>query len=382
MRWLTAVAIGLLLSGCATRSDGPTPPAPPTPSALEGRVALNEIWRAQVGPTDPSLGGSLRPVLEGGRLYVASGERRDVRAFHADTGAPIWTTQLERRIAGGIGFGAGSVAVGGRDAWLTVLDAESGALRWETKLNGEILSAPAIDATTLVVRSSNGQIIGFDAQNGRRLWTYDYTPPPLSLHGTSRPIMVGGLVLVGLETGRLLALDSQSGGVVWNVEVASPSGRTELERMADIDGDPAIVGQNVFAASYQGHIVAVGLNNGRMAWGREFSSYTGLGADLQAVYAVDDAGVLWSFDSRNGNAAWSLDALRGTQLATPVVHGDYIVSGDDTGHLNWVRRQDGALLARTRVGSGAIVEPVLTANGRLYVLTSRGELAAYEAVQK
>lgn len=379
MEWLTAVVVALLLSGCATRGDGPTPPVP---SALEGGVALEQVWRANVGATDPDLGGSLRPVLDAGRLYVASGERRQVRAYAADSGTPIWTARLEHSVAGGIGYGAGLLAVGGRDARLTVLDADSGALRWEAELSGEILSAPVVNASTntLVVRASNGRIAGFDVLSGQRLWSYDYTPPPLSLHGSSRPIMAGDLVLVGLETGRLLALDSATGGVVWSAEVAPPSGRTELERMADIDGDPVVVGQEVYAASYQGRIVAVGLSSGRLAWGREFSSYTGLGADREAVYAVDESGVLWSFDPRNGNAAWSLDALRGARPVTPVLFGDYVVLGDATGHLNWVRRQDGALVARSFVARGAIVEPVLVERERLYALTSQGEVVAYRVV--
>lgn len=377
MRWVMAVALGLLLSGCATRSDGPAPPAP---SELEGGIVLDEVWRDNVGGADRESGGSLRPVLDAGRLYVASGERRQVRAYDAETGTRVWTTQLEHDVAGGVGYGAGLLAVGGRDAQLTVLDAESGALRWESRLAGEVLSAPAISAERLIVRSSNGRVGGFDAASGRRLWTYDYTLPALSLRGTSRPLIVRDLVLVGLETGRLLALDSETGGVVWSVEVAPPSGRTELERMADIDGAPVVVGQDVYAANYQGRIVAAGLSNGRVAWGREFSSYTGLAADLEAVYAVDDNGVLWSFDARNGNAAWSLDALRGAQPSEPVLYGDYVVLGDAAGYLNWVRRQDGALIARTLVGRGAIAEPVLIENGRLYAVTARGDVVAYEVV--
>ena len=54
--------------------------------------------------------------------------------------------------------------------------------------------------------------------------------------------------------GKLIALALQNGGLRWEATAAEPKGATELERIVDMSGAPALVGNTVCAASYQGRV--------------------------------------------------------------------------------------------------------------------------------
>lgn len=375
MRLLLLPALLLGLAACA--SPGRELPPPPPPTAFDAPLEPVEEWRASVGRTPATDSYRLAPALMGGRLYVAAAGGR-VSAFDAETGERLWRSDLDYTLSGGPGAGAEVIAVGSREGRVIGLDPRDGRVLWESGVTSEVMSVPAVATGVVVVRSGDGRVFGLDARNGRRLWLHDRTPPVLTLRGTGSPVIVGSLALVGLDGGRVVALNLRDGRVAWEAEVAAPRGRTELERMVDIDGDPVVMGNEVYAASYQGRLVGIGLHNGRVAWGREFSSHIGVGVDGERVYAVDSDYRVWAFDRFSGAAIWRQEDLQGVRLTAPVVYRDYLLVGDSDGYLNWLSVRDGELLDRTRVGRGEIRAAPLVAEGRIHALTSNGELRVYQ----
>ncbi len=374
MRRLLPLVLAVGLGACATTPDVPPPP-PPT--RFEQSIELQRQWQVGVGATPATESYVLRPAMNAGRIFVASADRRLVGAYAAESGERLWQTSLPHTLSGGVGAGDGIVVVGSREGRVAALDAASGELRWDVAVSSEVMAVPVVAAGVVVVRSGDDRVTGLDVRSGRRLWMHDRTPPVLTLRGTSSPVVAGPLVLVGMDSGRLTAFNLRDGKVVWELEVGTPQGRTELERMVDIDGDPAIYGNDVYVASYQGRLLGAGLQNGRIGWSREFSSYTGLAVDSERVFAVAADGNVWAFDRFSGAAIWRLEQLRGVRLTAPVAVGDYVVLGDNQGYLNWIAVRDGKLVDRMRVGSGAVVQPPLLAGGMLYVLSSGGDLGAY-----
>ena len=376
MRFWLALLLMAGLAACASPArDLPAPPPPP-PTAFEPGVDVSALWTARVGRTPPTDSYRLPPAVAEGRVYVADAGGR-LHAFDADSGQRLWQVELDFTPGGGPGVGAAAIVVAGREGEVAGLAPTDGRLLWRSAVSSEVMAVPAVADSMVVVRSGDGRVTGLSADSGRRVWTYDHTPPVLTLRGTSSPQIAGrSLAVVGLDNGRLLALDLRDGNVLWEAEVAAPRGRTELERMVDIDGDPVVFGREVYAASYQGRLVAAALANGRIAWSRDFSSHVGQAVDSERVYAVDVDNKLWAFDRFSGASIWRQEALRAVQLTAPAVYGDYLLVGDSEGYLNWLSLQDGELLDRTRVG-GAIHQPPLVHDGRVHVLTSRGELAVY-----
>ena len=73
------------------------------------------------------------------------------------------------------------------------------------------------------------------------------------MRGNDSPLLVPRLAFVGNDDGTLTALSLTDGRPLWDQTVAEASGRNDLERMADVDGTPALDGITLFASSYKDH---------------------------------------------------------------------------------------------------------------------------------
>jgi outer membrane protein assembly factor BamB len=230
----------------------------------------------------------------------------------------------------------------------------------------------------VVVRTVDGKFTGLDARSGQRLWVYSHTVPVLTLRGTAAPLLDQNVAVSGLDTGKLLVLSLRDGKLIWDRTIAPPEGRTELDRLVDIDAEPRVVSGVLFVTAYQGNITAIDLRNGNTLWARDFSSHAGLDAERSGVYVVDEEDSVWAIDPRNGNALWQQPELKGRRLSAPVVSDDYVVVGDFEGYLHWLRKDDGGIVGRVRADSEGIKAAPIDRNGRLYVLGAGGDLNVFQ----
>lgn len=375
--WLPAVA----LSGCGTFADptewfaGAQVVEPTALVDLQDAPPLDVLWKRDVGAGARGLRLNLEPRVAGDSVYVADGEGR-VEALAVADGERRWRVDLEVPVAGGPGVGDGLVLLGTSDAELIALSTVDGRERWRTRVSSEVLSVPAVSDGIVVAHTLDGKLFGVEATNGNIRWRYEREVPTLTLRGASSPVIVDGIVYVGMAGGKLVALRVDNGGLLWDVEVTVPSGRSELERLADIDGDPIVLGGGVFVATYQGEVAVFEQASGRRAWRRKMSSYTRMAADRSGLYVSDAEGVVWGLDLRSGNARWSQDGLKHRRLSNVALLGDWVVVGDFAGYLHWLDRDDGRMVARTRIGSDPITTGLQVSDGVLYVLGDGGELAA------
>jgi outer membrane protein assembly factor BamB len=222
----------------------------------------------------------------------------------------------------------------------------------------------------------DGKIYGLSAKDGKRLWIYTRTEPTLSLRGTSTPVIIGDFIFTGFASGKMVALRLNDGRLLWEMNVASARGRNEIERLVDIDAAVVILGETLFAASYQGKIIAVDLKTGKTNWSRDMSTYTGVAADRRNVYVSDAQGQVIALDQQNGATIWKQDKLRARGLSRPSVVGGQVSVADQEGYVHWLSAEDGHFVARYRVSSSPIQAPAVVAGENLYVATQSGQLAA------
>lgn len=386
MRRLLPLLPLLLLTGCGTFAD-PTEwfadaqVVQPNPLVeLQNKVQPQTLWSRDVGAGagDRRLG--LQPAISRDTVYVADGRGR-VQAFAVADGSLRWQVELDAPISGGPGVGEGLVLLGTDDAEVIALSAENGEQRWRTRVSSEVLSVPAAGSGTVVVHTVDGKLSGLEATNGNERWRYEREVPVLTLRGSGSPVISGGAVYAGMAGGKLVALRLDNGGLIWDVAVTVPGGRSELQRLADIDGDPLVLGGGVFVATYQGEVAALEERSGRVAWRRKMSAYTRMAADFQGLYVGDAEGVVWGLDIRSGAARWSQDALKNRGLSHVAVLDDLVVVGDFEGYLHWLDREDGSMVARTRVGTDPITTGLQVADDVLYVQGEGGDLAAIRLPQ-
>jgi outer membrane protein assembly factor BamB len=240
------------------------------------------------------------------------------------------------------------------------------------------MAISAVDLGILVVRTNDSRVYGLDRETGAVSWQTGRTAPVLTLRGQSRPVLDSGRAILGFDDGSLSAISLVRGNVIWQEALDVPEGRSELERLVDIDGTLRVRDGIIFAVAYHGRVGALTLSEGRILWAREFSSHNGLDVDETKVYVTDDDSNVWALDRRTGASLWKQDKLTYRRLSAPAVVGDYVIVGDFEGYVHWMASADGHFVARTRVDSDGILVQPLVVDGRAYVLGNGGEIAVLE----
>jgi outer membrane protein assembly factor BamB len=241
-----------------------------------------------------------------------------------------------------------------------------------------VLSVPLIYRGIVVVQTVDGYLTGLDASSGERLWVQGRTVPVLTLRGTSTALVEDGAVIAGFANGKITALDIRSGAPLWEAVVAVPSGRSELQRMVDVDANPVVRDGVLYVVSFQGQMAAVGLQNGRLLWNRDMSAYAGIAVDAGQVYVTDENSEVWALDRDTGASLWKQSALRRRALTGPTVAGGYVAVGDFAGYVHLLARLDGSIVGRVKVDSKGILAPPVALGDRLLVLGAGGKLVLYQ----
>ncbi|NGP53897.1 outer membrane protein assembly factor BamB [Thioalkalivibrio sp. XN8] len=353
------IALGCLallsLGGCGIFGGDDEPIEPPAELVeFEATLEVREAWEFRAGSGAERLGLALRPAVEGGRVYVAGRDGR-VHALDLESGDRLWTTETDVALAAGPAAGFGLVAVGGSDGMVIALDAGDGSVRWQAQLSGEVLASPAVTAQAVVVRSVDGYLRALAPDTGEEIWAAEQRPPRLTLRGTGAPATGGGLVVSGFDNGRVAAYDLRDGEQRWEQTIAIGRGRTEIERLADVDATPQIVPPDVFAVGYQGRVVSLSLETGQLLWANEMSSHKGLGVDWTSLYVTTDESEVVGMSRASGGELWRQDALRLRRLTAPTPHGQSVVVGDFEGWLHWLDPISGRLQARHRAGDASFI---------------------------
>lgn len=371
--------VGLLagaLIGCnSSKRENVEPPA--ELSKIEPSVSVTRLWRQDLGKGERRLGLRQRPAVDGNRVFAAD-PKGNLYAFDAASGKSLWQNKTELRLSSSLGLGEDTLVVGTLDGQVVAYNPDSGSERWRAQVSSEVIAAPAIDRGLVIVRSIDGRVFAFSSTDGERRWAYDRGIPALTLRGNSTPLATEGVVLVGYDSGIIVALRGDNGTQIWEQTVGLGEGRTELQRMVDIDGDMALDQGELFAASFNTQVIALSLQQGgRPLWNRDVSSYAGIAVHGEKVLVADRDGTLWALDRGTGAALWKQESLAHRWLSTPAVQGNHVVVGDLEGYLHWFNLDDGKPSARQRLGDEPIRAALQVVNGVLYAVTIDGELAAY-----
>jgi outer membrane protein assembly factor BamB len=379
MRLLLALGLAALVTAAGCSKDKDVEP-PAVLVKFPETLPVKRLWSEGVGGGKKQivLRLGLGPAADNGLVFAAS-HKGEVLAVSAESGHHVWVKKLKMPISAGPGAGQGLVVFGTSKGVVVALDGATGRELWRTHVNSELLSAPAINEKIVVMRSVDGRLHGFDVHNGKELWSVEQQVPRLSLRGTATPIIAKEVAISGFDNGKVMAVSLSSGDTVWDTALASPHGRTELDRLVDIDSAVRAVGDNVFAAGFQGRTAMLALDSGQIWWAHDMSSYRGLVADDDNLYVTQSDGIVVALRQRDGSELWRNQKMKLRRLSTPVLTSTAVAVADFQGYLHWLDKTTGELVARERVAKERVTNAPIAVGDTVIVLTDGGKLAAYRA---
>jgi outer membrane protein assembly factor BamB len=373
---LAVTFTALLLAAACSKDKNVDQPAKLTPLPSPS-LRVQRVWGASVDDKKAvalRLGAGI--TIANGRVYAA-GHRGDVVALDLNTGRTVWRARTKAPLSGGTAASADLVVAGSSDGQVFAFNAATGQLRWKVRVNGELLAPAAISPKLVVVRAVDGKLHGLSPDDGRELWVQEQAVPRLSLRGTSYPLIVGDVVLCGFDNGKVLAVNAGDGSVQWEAQVTPPHGRTELERLVDIDSAVAVSGHDVYAVGFQGKIAMLALDTGQVWWSHDSSSYRGLILDDETLYVSDADGQVVALKARTGAEVWRQPVLLHRGLSALALMDDSLVVGDFQGYIHWIDKASGALAARVSSGKVRVSNPPVVAGNMVVVINDRGQITAY-----
>jgi outer membrane protein assembly factor BamB len=381
LRSAALLACVAVLGGCTTvrgwfTSDDKALTDPVELKDITPTASVTQLWSADVGKGEGRLGARQAPAVADGRVYAAAVEG-GVHALDLQTGKVIWRYESELPIAGGPGVGDGLVVVGGLDGNVIALDAATGAEKWRTQLKAEIIAAPAIGLGSVFVRSNDGRLTAFDTSTGERRWFWNRDTPTLSLRGNSAPVLGPGFVFIGNDDGTVAALSADDGRPLWDLPVGQAEGRTELDRMADVDGTPVLDGAVLYATSFKNRTAAVDAPTGRPVWSSEHGGPGRVAVGSERVVVTAPTGVVYGLDKSGGSALWQQPGLARRTVTAPAIHGDFALVADYDGYLHWLKLDNGEFAARARAGRDAFRAAPVVADGIAVVQNIDGQVTAF-----
>ncbi|WP_298768686.1 outer membrane protein assembly factor BamB [uncultured Shewanella sp.] len=376
-----SLSVGLL-SACSSTDVEEEPVS--ELSSIQASVFPTVSWSESVGDGVGSYYSRLAPAVRYGKLFVAD-RAGLIKAFNEETGKEVWSVDLSDKfkedvlptskgilLSAGITAARNKVFIGAENGLLVALDAETGQILWHVMADGELLSAPTVGDEIVTVNTGNGSLEAFDVNDGTSLWTYHTQLPSLTLRGTGSAAYEAGGFFVGTADGKIAVVVKTNGQAAWEQAIYTPKGGNEFARMADVDMKPLLLGDNIYAVSYNGNLVSMEMRSGRIVWSRQYSSFHELAYLGANLFVVDDHSRVYAVNRRNGLELWSNTALSNRDLTSPVVFNGYLVVGDFEGYLHFLDISTGDIIGRIQVDSSGLYSRPVVVGDSLYVQARDG----------
>jgi len=377
LRWLLVISLIALNQGCSLfgGDDEDESLLPAELIEFTETVDVDQRWKVSVGKGHEGLGIALNPTTDGETVYAAS-FNGNVIAINAKTGRKVWKQSFDFSFTAGPTYKDGTLVLGTNNGELINIDSMTGEILWTTTVSSEILAPVAIKNDQIFVRSVDGNLAAFLSDNGSLMWTANHKVPRLSLRGTTSPEIFANAVLSGFDDGKVSAYDLVDGSLLWETMLTPPGGRTEIEKVNDIDAPMTIVGNELYVGSYQGALAALALESGDIIWLTEASIYAGMAVDENAVFVSEADGSVMALSRFTGREIWKQENLLNRYPSAPVIVGDSIIIGDLEGYLHWLDKESGETQQRISIGRDKISSVPLVMKDTIIVQTDGGNLVS------
>jgi outer membrane protein assembly factor BamB len=352
-----------------------------------------EIWAADIGQGNTRRNRiATDPVAGNGAVFTIDAAA-ELRASSLETGAALWTASLIPDFdRGGNASGGGLALAGGRVFATTpygevlALDAATGAVVWRQRL-GTVLGAPSVSGGLVYVVGRNSEAWAIAAEDGRLRWRIPSTDAPAVLVGGAAPAVADGRVVFPFPSGELASVFAQTGVTIWNSFVVGGRLGTAYATLNDITSDPVVIGGTIYAGNQSGRVVAIDTRSGRTLWQASEGAYSPVLVAGGSVFFVSDRNELIRLDADSGARIWGselplFEANRERRRKAvfghygPILAGGRLVVASGDGVIRLFAPDTGALSGTLALRGGAASHPIVVGD-TLLVVSTEGRLHAY-----
>jgi len=298
---------------------------------LDGRVVLRESgnivsmldaatgdvrWRKSVGSTLERLNS---PVLLDEHLLVCS----ETRAYflRADNGAIDRIVDLERNASTAPLIMAGRMIFGSPSGRVFAQDLEHGHPYWQYQMGGAITTRPVVMGGLMLVADQTGSVAVLNPTDGNLVWR-SRNPPwaPIS----AQPTATDAVAYIASEDQKLYAFERNSGTIYWQYLTEHP-----------LTESPVVLNDRVFQRTRARGLVCLDALTGDELWRSD--------APGIVMQQLNDTLVL-----RDGNTMHTIDVDTGEPIETAEwPKARMIVAGDVGGGPLYLAHSDGRIMKLT-----------------------------------
>jgi len=348
---------------------------PPTPlNDLESSINLEVIWQENIGEHN---GDNLDIFHIDDFLYVATSDGT-IKKIDSNSGNKFWEKKFNVTVTSGIAGDGENLFFSTADGFLWCMD-HDGELIWKTLLSGAINSLPITYNSKVVVKLNSYKIVQLNSKDGSVIWKYQAAIPPLTFKSDGRLVQANNVVYLGLPGGKLIAIDSPTGGLVWESNISRAKGVTDIERANDITSHPVIDDAFIYGVTTNGDIAALDRRSGKSIWTEPISSFYGMAFDGMNLFITHDTGSIYSVNKIDGEIEWRQSGLKHRRIRVGTIIKDYIAFGDYDGYVHFLRIDDGSIVGRTKLEDSQILNNIIKIDDSvIVVMTADGDLICLE----
>ncbi len=386
-----AIALGATVNNASwTHSIGTTPTRIGHPAL---RTALQPVWSAEIGEGDSrKLRITADPVVAAGRVFTLDAGAQVTAT--STSGQTLWSRDLTpaadhqgQATGGGLAVDGDTLYVSVGFGVLAALDVTTGGVRWTQDLNATGSGTPTVSGDLVYLTAGDDTGWALRKSDGRIQWQTQGTPNISNVLGAPAPAVTNDLAIFAFGSGEVQATFRKGGLARWSTSVLGRRPGRAMSFVADVTSGPVVSGDTVYVGNFSGRLAALDVNSGERKWVARDGAIGPVWPAGDSVFAVTDLNELVRLDASTGRRIW------GTPLPNfvkdkpkkqsevvahygPIIAGGRVIVASNDGVLRSFNPTNGGLTGTTQIPGGATTAPVV-AGGTLYVVSTKGQLHAF-----
>ncbi len=360
-------------------------------AALSPRPA--QIWSSSIGKGESRKSRiTADPVVGNGRIFTVDAEATVTATSTA--GQTLWSRDMTpvndkpgQASTGGLALGDGILYVTTGFGSIRALDPATGADIWEQKFQAVGSGTPTVYGDLVYVVSGDATGWALEAKTGKVAWQLLSIPDVQNVQSPAAPAVTDRLVIFPYGSGEIQAAFRRGGVARWTTGLSDTRPGRAVNTVGDISGDPVVVGETIYVANHSGRMAALDAETGVRKWTADHGTLSPVFPAGNSLFLVSETNELLRLDARDGTRVWGVKLPQFVQnkpRKQAAVHAHYgpilaggqlvVASSDDV--LRFYSPQNGSLTHTVALPHGAATNPVV-AGGVLYVVNRKGELTAF-----